>query len=62
MSSGSPGFSRWDACRDRADCRERLIRLKPGLLFGGIRIKNSNFISRILFGGIRIVKYRTSGI
>gem|GEM_PF-4157875 len=27
MSSGSPGFSRWEVCRDRADCRERLIRL-----------------------------------
>jgi hypothetical protein len=34
--SGSPGFSRWDACR------ERLIRLKPGLLSGDIRIKNVN--------------------
>jgi hypothetical protein len=22
---GSPGFSRWDACRDRASCRERCI-------------------------------------
>jgi hypothetical protein len=28
-------------------CRERLIRLKPGLLSGNIWIKKSNFIRRL---------------
>jgi hypothetical protein len=31
--TGSPGFSRWNACRDY---QERLIRLKPGLLRGAV--------------------------
>jgi len=44
---GSPGFSRLDVCRDRASCRERLIRLKPGLLNGDIRMKHATFISRV---------------
>jgi hypothetical protein len=37
---------RWDAGRDRADCRERLIRLKPGRLSGDIWIMYSTFIRR----------------
>gem|GEM_PF-4273489 len=36
-----PGFSRWNACRDRADSQESLIRLKPRLLSGDIRMKHS---------------------
>jgi hypothetical protein len=43
--TGSPGFSRWDACRDRAYCPERLTRLKPGLRSSNIQIKNSKFIT-----------------
>jgi hypothetical protein len=39
-------ISRWDASRDRASCRERLIRLKPGLLSGAIWMKHATFISR----------------
>ena len=36
-----PGFSRWNACRDRADSQESLIRLKPRLLSSDIRMKHS---------------------
>jgi hypothetical protein len=40
--TGSPGFSRWDTCR------ERLIRLKPGLLKGESQMKFSILILPIL--------------
>ncbi|MFP4440665.1 MAG: hypothetical protein ACLFVO_25805 [Chloroflexaceae bacterium] len=38
--TGSPGFSRWNACR------ERLIRLKPGLLSGETGMQQATFIRR----------------
>jgi hypothetical protein len=36
-TSGSPGFSRWDTCRDGAYCPASPIRLQPGLRSDGGR-------------------------
>jgi len=41
--TGSPGFSRLAACRGRASCRERLLRLKPGLPSADVRVNHSTF-------------------
>jgi hypothetical protein len=47
MAAASCVFiSRWVPAGAGAYCRERLIRLQPGLRSGDVRIKNSNFISR----------------
>jgi hypothetical protein len=35
-TSGSPGFSRWNTCRDGAYCPASLVRLKPGLRAHGV--------------------------
>ncbi len=46
MTHWSPGFSRWNACQDRASCRERLIRVMNVENIVRIRMTGSPGFSR----------------
>jgi hypothetical protein len=57
---GVPAFAGWIPVGAVAYCRERLIRLKPGLLTGDIWMKHSTFISQNSGSDVRIISQTSS--